>query len=350
MATIPGGIATTVSNDPLVLAAVDQVLITIGVTDSTLSTVISGASVTGGGTFVQPTSTSTNSTAVIGSVTSLTTVQLGGAQLVINPETSASNNKPVVVVEGSKVASSGSQLQTIVSSIADNRLPDTDTGRAIVSAVGNAVTNLSGNTNKNLVVTQVSNTDGRDTVSVTGGANDVVVLSTGNTGTKLNVSATSVVIVGNSEQVTLTNTGGSSANLVSFNGRITGSTGADTVASGSGTNANISGGLGNDTFRFNWENPRVVLPRALESDGTIQAATATTKYLKSSITISDFSGSQDKLNFNIDGVTNFTEFKAILATAKQVGSDVVATTLAGDKITLTGVNISTLTEDMFTFG
>jgi len=354
MATIPGGNANAVSNDSVVLSVVDSILKLIGVTDSDVSTVVSGASFTGGSTFVQPPSASTVSTAILGTVSGLSSVTIGTSTLVINGDTAASGNKPVVQIEGSNVASTGAQLQAITQGIADKSLPDTQVGSQIRDAIGASVNNLAGSGIKNVLVTQVSNTDGRDTVSVTGGNNDVVVVSTGNSGTNLNVNANNAVIVGRSEQVTLSPTsGGSYAEFVSFTGRVQGSAGQDTIAAGGGSTATIVGGSGSDTFKLynSWwvGTNNLVIALSDDSTGTLQAATATPVNIKSKITIGDFVAGVDKLVFDYNGVSNFAEFKAILASAKQIGSDVVATTRGGDVITLTGVQMSTLTEDMFTF-
>lgn len=354
MATVLGGNTNVVSGDSKTLAVADSFLTTIGVSDANVSTVISGASVTGGSTFVQPTSTSTSSTSVLGTVTGQTTVVLGGANIVINAQTTSTGNTPVVLIEGSKTAGSSTQNSQITSTIADKRLADTPIGQQVKTNIANAVSDLTGTTNKNVVVTEFGGTDGRDTVSVGGGTNDVVVVGMGLTGTKVDISASNSVVVGNSQTVTLSSGGSQTVSLVSFTGKVQGGSGNDTVISGAGSNAIVVGGLGADVFKQSWGGgaDSVVASSQLLDDGsgTLQAATSSTPYLKSTVVISDFNGTNDKLGFDINGVTNFTQFKAILATAKQIGDDVVATTRAGDKITLTGVNITTLTEDMFTFG
>jgi Ca2+-binding RTX toxin-like protein len=134
--------------------------------------------------------------------------------------------------------------------------------------------------------------------------------------------------------VTLAYANDASVALVQFSGTVNGGSGSDSIQVGGATTATIAGGAGHDTFVF-------------QSSGVTGSAAA--PYLAFDATITDFTVGEDRIAFHFAGVSNFEDFMAILATVRQVGTDVVATTIMGDRLTLTGVELSDLTTDLFTF-
>jgi T5SS/PEP-CTERM-associated repeat protein len=233
-------------------------------------------------------------------------------------------------------------------------------------------------------ITVVSNqnatvTDGNSSVIVAGNGNDVLVAGTssvvtaGNGNDKVTVGAGSVVVIGNGND---TVTAGADSVVVAGNGNDTVSVGSGSVAvvgsgndsitlgagstlvAGSGNDTiylaasdNVVVGTGKDTFVVQATSPvKLSAPAStsVNEDGSIALAitAGTAGYGFGSELIAGFLASNDKIQFS---TSQFANFAAVMAAAKQVGNDTIITGDAADTIDLVGVRLSSLTANNFQF-
>ena len=205
-------------------------------------------------------------------------------------------------------------------------------------------------------------TDGNNSLILAGNGNDTLIagassiVTAGNGSDKITVGANGIIIAGNGND-TLT----SGANSL-----ITVGNGNDTITAGA--NSLIVAGNGNDTVHLGANNivtvgngkDTFVLPSssqvtlstpsslAVNEDGAVALAigVGSSGFGFGNEAILGFNASNDKLQFN---TSQFANFAAVMASAKQVGNDAVITGDASDTIVLSGVRLSSLTASDFSF-
>jgi T5SS/PEP-CTERM-associated repeat protein len=233
-----------------------------------------------------------------------------------------------------------------------------------VSIIGNqSTTVVDGNSSL------ISAGNGND--NLTAGTNSIVVA--GNGADNITVGAGSVVVAGNGSDTIVaganslvTAGNGSDKITVGANSAIVVGNGNDTLTAGS--NSLITAGNGNDTIYLGQSDlvivgngsDKFVLPAsaqvsltaptsvAVNEDGTValSLSASSSGFGFGNETILGFNTSKDVIQFN---TSQFANFAAVMASAKQVGNDVVITGDATDTIDLSGVHLSSLSASDFSF-
>jgi T5SS/PEP-CTERM-associated repeat protein len=234
----------------------------------------------------------------------------------------------------------------------------------MISIIGNSNTTvvdgnnsliIAGNGNDTLAAGSTSIVtvgNGNDTVTV--GANSAIAAGNGND--TLTAGSRSLVIAGN----------GNDNIAVGANSAITAGNGNDTLSAGA--NSIIVAGNGNDTINLGASDivtvgtgkDTFVLPGygqvtlsapqslSVAEDGTVALAIAavTSGFGWGQENIFGFNASNDRIQLSSSQFANFT---AVMAAAKQVGSNTVITADAGDSIVLNNVKLSSLSAKDFAF-
>ena len=205
-------------------------------------------------------------------------------------------------------------------------------------------------------------TDGNDSLILAGNGNDTLVagagsiVTAGNGSDQITVGADSIVIAGNGSD---TLTSGSDSLITVGNGNDTITAGANSlIIAGNGNdtihlgaNDIVTVGNGKDTFVLP-SSPQVTLSTpsslAVNEDGSVALAisAAASGFGFGNEAILGFNTSNDKIQFN---TSQFANFAAVIASAKQVGNDTVITGDASDTVVLSGVRLSSLTASDFSF-
>ncbi|WP_426424310.1 Ig-like domain-containing protein [Bradyrhizobium genosp. A] len=221
--------------------------------------------------------------------------------------------------------------------------------------------------------------DGNNSLIVAGNGNDTLaagstsIIVAGNGNDTITVGANSAIAAGNGND---TLTAGSSSLVIAGNGNDTVAVGANsaiTVGNGNdtltaGANSIVIAGNGNDTINLGTSDivtvgsgkDTFVLPGygqvmlsapqslSVSEDGTIALtiAAVTSGFGWGQENIFGFNASNDKIQLSSAQFANFT---AVMAAAKQVGSNTVITADASDSIVLNNVKLSSLTAKDFTF-
>jgi hypothetical protein len=363
MATVQGGII-----DSAVISAVSKDLISslltqLAIVEGNLTQVTeSGTTAT---RFDAPVVTtaggSLNSSIIATNGDSANVTQDGGYGYVLTVDTNPTGTGNVVIeVKSSTAPATATAVTQQGTVIAGGKVADTPTGQAVQNINSALIADLVG-TSANAWVSSLDfkGGNGTDVVQVTAVAPTVVggiavtALTLGN-GVSANftgdLDSTNPILVNTTAGVRSTidfsqTTGDVNLSLGIGTVSIVSGGGDDRIVIGSGS-ATISGGAGADSIIGGSGGGGV-------GGGTLvnglQAVTNSTPYLAFEMVINGFDRTEDKIGFNYAGVDSWEDFIALLATAKMVGSDTVATTRLGDKITITGVDISTLTQDLFFF-
>jgi hypothetical protein len=219
--------------------------------------------------------------------------------------------------------------------------------------VGNSASVSLGDANYN--VTAGSNdkiTVGNGADTITAGANDKITAGNGND--TITAGANSTITAGSGND---TITAGANSSVTAGSGNDTVSVGANsTVNLGSGNdtvymaaNDTVTVGSGIDTFIFQAsKTPTLAAPRTLtvNEDGTIALPVSVGADGFGRDTIVGFLTAKDVIQFD---TSQFANFAAVQAAAKQVNKDTVITYDANNSITLNGVTASSLKAGNFAF-
>ena len=297
---------------------------------------------------------------------------------------SALNGNDLIVIGSNDVLSAGNGNDTI--SAGSNDTITVGNGNDTVTAGDNSSI-TAGNGNDTLAVGNNSSIragNGNDRITI--GSNDTLTIGNGND--TISAESNDTITVGNGND---TVTAGDNSSITAGNGNdtltvgnngsiragngneflragsnstISAGNGNDTVAVGSHSavtlgNGNdtvfmaaddtISVGKGNHTFVFqSFETPTLAAPASLNVNaGAIVAlpiAIGADGFGHD--TISGFSAGKDRIQFD---TSQFANFAAVIADAKQIGQDTVIAYDANDSITLKGVSLSSLQAKNFTF-
>jgi hypothetical protein len=355
MATVPGGFFDPTLSTTFTAEEGDEIssfLSTLGIGEGSLTTV--NVTIPGGAMVFQGKST-TISNVVVAPTNVVTTVTIGGAAADIG----ITSGDGSIGFQSNPTPTTAGGVQTLALDIITDRIPDTATGNQLRAGLENAIADATSSIvggSGGLAVIDFLGSGSNSTINLTNvGFNaPVTVLNAGTSGSTVVLSGYSDVIsTGNVKIDASSGNTPVSVAMVSGNTTVVGGAGNDSIIASYGSHS-VFGGMGSDTFGI--RSARFVITsvsEGLTDSGLTASSEAATSplHIKTSLVISDFSIAQgDKLNFSYEGIDNFAEFKASLATAKQIGADVVAVTRDGDTITLTGVNLTALTTDMFTFG
>jgi hypothetical protein len=354
MATVPGGFFDPTSTTFTAEEGneISLFLSTLGIGEGNLTTV---NFIIPGGAKVFESKSTTFSSVVVAPTNVVTTVTIGGAAVDIG----ITSGDGSVGFQSTPTPTTADGVQSFATSIIIDRIPDTATGNqlraGIEIAIADATSSIVGGSGGIAVIDFLgSGSNSTMTLTNVGFNAPVAVLNAGTSGSTVILSGYSdVVSTGDLNIDASTGTTPVNIAMVSGNTTVTGGSGNDSIIASYGSHS-VFGGMGSDTFGI--RSARFVITsvsEGLTDSGLTASSEAATSplHIKTSLVISDFSIAQgDKLNFSYEGIDNFAEFKASLATAKQIGADVVAVTRDGDTITLTGVNLAALTTDMFTFG
>ena len=268
----------------------------------------------------------------------------------------------------------------MISIVANNNTTVVDGNNSLIVAGNGNDTLTAGSTsivtagNGNDTITVGANSaiaagNGNDTL--TAGAGSIVIAGNGNDA--ITVGANSAITVGNGND---TLTAGSSSIVIAGNGNDTITVGANSaIAVGNGNdtlragaNSVVIAGNGNDTIYLGASDTVTVgtgkdtfvlpgdgqvtlsAPQSLSvnEDGTIALAIAAVAsgFGWGQENIFDFNASNDKIQLSS---AQFANFAAVMAAAKQVGSNTVITADATDSIVLNNVKLSSLTAKDFAF-
>lgn len=193
-----------------------------------------------------------------------------------------------------------------------------------VDVVKNSGSN-SDTTVRYLEVVSTSQSDGTGNVTIAGGGAsvEVVAINTAQLGANQQLflqDLEKVIIVNNADVVV---TGTNAAMVVGDNAdqKITGGQGADTLVGGGGSDT-LVGGAGSDTFGF-------------VSGGTF--------------VLGDFDTANDKLTFDIAGISSFNQLASLVTRVENTASGVTYTFGNAGSISLVGVSSSDVTADLITF-
>jgi T5SS/PEP-CTERM-associated repeat protein len=194
--------------------------------------------------------------------------------------------------------------------------------------------------NQNATVTDGNNSliiagNGNDTL--TAGSESIVVAGNGND--KVTVGADSAIVAGNGSD---TLTAGADSTIIAGNGN-------DTITMGASDTAVV--GNGKDTFVLQPSGAVTLTAPAsvsVNEDGSIALAinAGSTGFGFGDDAIFGFNASKDKIQFS---TSQFANFAAVMAAAKQVGDDTVITGDGTDTIYLDDVQRSSLTASDFVF-
>jgi hypothetical protein len=188
-------------------------------------------------------------------------------------------------------------------------------------------------------------TDGNNSLIVAGNGNDTLtagsnsVVAAGNGSDKVAVGANSAIVVGNGND---TLTAGADSTIIAGNGN-------DTITMGASDTAVV--GNGKDTFVLQPSGAATLTAPAnisVNEDGSIALAISagSTGFGFGNDAIFGFNASKDKIQFS---TSQFANFAAVMAAAKQVGDDTIITGDANNTIYLDDVQRSSLTASDFVF-
>jgi len=174
-----------------------------------------------------------------------------------------------------------------------------------------------------LISSSQSDGSGDVTIVGSGDATEVLAINTAQLGSSQQLilqGLGSVILINNADVVVA----GTSAALVvgdNANQKITGGQGADTLVGGGGSDT-LVGGAGSDTFGF------------VSGGGFV---------------IGDFDAANDKLAFDIQGISSFNQLAGFVTRVEDTASGVVYTFGNAGSISLVGINSTDVTADLITF-
>jgi len=188
-------------------------------------------------------------------------------------------------------------------------------------------------------------TDGNNSLIVAGNGNDTLtagsdsIVAAGNGNDKVTVGTDSAIVAGNGND---TLTAGADSTIIAGNGN-------DTITMGASDTAVV--GNGKDTFVLQPSGAVTLTAPAsvsVNEDGSIALAinAGSTGFGFGDDAIFGFNASKDKIQFS---TSQFANFAAVMADAKQVGDDTIITGDGNDTIYLDDVQRSSLTASDFVF-
>ncbi|WP_426407043.1 Ig-like domain-containing protein [Bradyrhizobium ganzhouense] len=234
----------------------------------------------------------------------------------------------------------------------------------MISFIGNTNTTVVDGNNSLIVAGNGNDTlaAGSTSIVVAGNGNDTITvgagsaITAGNGNDTLTAGSSSIVIAGNGSDTVAV---GANSAIAVGNGNDTLSAGANSIIiAGNGNDTinlgasdTVTVGTGKDTFVLPGDGQvTLTAPQSLSvsEDGTIALAIAavTSGFGWGQENIFDFNVSNDKIQLNS---AQFANFAAVMAAAKQVGSNTVITADASDSIVLNNVKLSSLTAKDFAF-